>query len=105
MFEHLTWRTAALCLLFVAGARAAGAQHVATSFEQLAVLVNRGDHVTVADDAGREIHGKIADLSPSALTLVVDGICARLTSVMSERSGNGVMDRWRRARNGDSAVG
>jgi hypothetical protein len=49
----------------------ADAQELAGSFDQLRVLVKTGDKITVTDDAGREITGRIAELSSSSLTLLV----------------------------------
>jgi hypothetical protein len=43
------------------------------SFEQLGLVVNRGDRLTVIDSAGQELRGKVVDLSPSALSLQIDG--------------------------------
>src|SRR5687767_4686185 len=48
-------------------------QEIAGSFDQLRVLVKAGDRVRVIDATGRETTGKIADLSPSALALLIDG--------------------------------
>jgi hypothetical protein len=69
----LAWRSAAFCLLALAAASRAEGQHVAKSFEQLGVLVERGDTVTITDAAGSRVRGTIADLSASRVTLLVDG--------------------------------
>lgn len=45
----------------------------ATSFDRLALLVNQGDRVTVTDGAGRNLRGRIVDLSPSTISLRMDG--------------------------------
>ncbi len=66
------WLSLTLLLLIVASAAPAAAQ-TASSFEQLAVLVESGDRITVTDSTGREQTGRIVDLSPSALALVIDG--------------------------------
>jgi hypothetical protein len=71
--SRLNRRSAAFCVLAIAAARPAAAQHVATSFEQLRVLVDRGDIVTVRRTAGGHVRGSIADLSGSQLTLIVGG--------------------------------
>jgi hypothetical protein len=56
-------------LLLVALPFQASAQHVATTFEQLAVLVEPGDTITVVDPAGVETTGKLRKLSAQGLTL------------------------------------
>jgi len=60
-------------LLLTATPRVVTGQEIAGSFEQLRVLVKAGDQVRVTDATGRETTGKIADLSPTALALLVDG--------------------------------
>ena len=67
-----TRRALTLLVLIVAHGVPAGAQ-TAGSFEQLALLVESGDRITVTDSAGREQTGRIVDLSPSALALFIDG--------------------------------
>ncbi len=44
-----------------------------TSFDRLALLVNQGDRVTVTDGAGQNLRGRIVDLSPSTISLQMDG--------------------------------
>jgi len=44
-----------------------------SSFEQLQVLVKPGDNIYVTDAAGDTTKGRIAELSPSSLSLVVNG--------------------------------
>lgn len=51
----------------------ANAQPVSSDFEQLRASTRAGDTVYVTDDAGFEIKGKVLDLSPNALALMVDG--------------------------------
>jgi hypothetical protein len=51
----------------------ARAQGVAGSFEQLRLLVQTGDTVTVRESSGAQTTGRIDMLSSSALTLVVSG--------------------------------
>jgi hypothetical protein len=46
---------------------------VAASFEQLQVLVKPGNTVTVADAAGSEVSGRIESLTPSVLSLDLNG--------------------------------
>lgn len=59
-----------------------GAQELAGSFDQLRVLVKAGDTVRVTDRAGDEVRGRLTDISPSSLTLRVDG--ARRTFLEGE---------------------
>ena len=49
------------------------AQEVATSIDQLGSLVKPGENVTVTDNSGRQLTGRIATLSASSLALLVDG--------------------------------
>jgi hypothetical protein len=52
------------------GTSPVAAQGVASSFDQLSVLVKAGDKITVVDPAGRETAGRIGLLSRDRLTLV-----------------------------------
>jgi hypothetical protein len=63
--------TVVLVLLHVGHANV-HAQELAGTFDQLRVLVKPGDKITVTDDTGREMSGRIAELSPSSLALIVD---------------------------------
>lgn len=67
--KHLTATVAAFLLLCVGGSRVE-AQGVASSFDQLTVLVKPGDKITVVDLAGREAEGRLGMLSRDRLTLV-----------------------------------
>jgi hypothetical protein len=58
-----------LCLLLCAGATRVEAQGVASSFDQLGVLVASGDKITVVDAAGVKAEGRIGILSRDRLTL------------------------------------
>jgi hypothetical protein len=58
-----------LWLLLCAGGSRVEAQEVASSFEQLVVLVKPGDKIAVVDVAGREMTGRIEKLSREALVL------------------------------------
>jgi hypothetical protein len=49
------------------------AQELATSLEQLRVLVKLGDSVRVTDGTGQETRGTIAELASASLTLVAGG--------------------------------
>ena len=60
---------AVLLLVFAFGGPAA-AQGVASSFDQLSVLVAAGDRITVEDVAGKRLNGRIGTLSGGRLTLV-----------------------------------
>ena len=66
--KHLTIGVAFVILC--AYGTSVDAQEIASSFEQLAVLVKAGDKVTVVDLAGQETKGRIGKLSPDALTLI-----------------------------------
>jgi hypothetical protein len=57
-------------LLLCAGVTRVEAQQVASSFDQLAVLVKPGDKVTVVDVTGGETKGRIGKLSREALVLI-----------------------------------
>ena len=59
-----------LLSLFVADGEA---QELAGSFEQLRVLVKKGDTVSVVDRAGKEVRGPISGLSSSSLAIAVAG--------------------------------
>jgi hypothetical protein len=62
----------AVFLLLCAGGTRVEAQGVASSFDQLAVLVKPGDKISVVDVTGREAEGRIGTLSRDALTLVTE---------------------------------
>jgi len=49
------------------------AQEIATSFDQLSVLVSAGDRVTVTDFVGNQTKGKVLAVSTASLELSVDG--------------------------------
>ena len=66
--KHLT--IGVMCLLLCAAGTSVAAQEIASSFEQLAVLVKPGDKITVVDAAGRETGGRIGTLSSDALVLM-----------------------------------
>lgn len=46
----------------------------ASSFDQLGLLVNQGDRIAVTDRAGQELQGRLVDLSPATLSLLVDNL-------------------------------
>ena len=66
-------RFARVCLLIAATASNVGAQELASSFDQLRILVKPGDTVNVTDGKGQETRGKISALSSSSLELTVAG--------------------------------
>ena len=71
MGMRLSSATALLLLLAVAAP--SSAQAVATSFDQLKVLVKAGDTIRVHESNGAEITGRIDSLSANVLTLVAQG--------------------------------
>ena len=70
MVSNGTWLAAAVVVL-LAAAPVANAQEIATSFDQLRVLVKPGDSVTVTDAAGHETKGKVRSISSSSFELSV----------------------------------
>jgi hypothetical protein len=58
--------------LCVAAPAAAAAQGIATTFQELRLLVRQGDTVTVTDVNGQEVSGKITNLSASSLALTAN---------------------------------
>jgi hypothetical protein len=73
MEMHMTVKRLVMAGLLIGMATPASAQQLASSFDQLAVLVRPGDTVTVTDGAGREVRGTVATLSPASLELIVSG--------------------------------
>jgi len=67
------WWCAAVFLLVIATAPMVEAQVLASSFDQLQVLVKPGDTVSVTDGTGVEARGTIGALSPSSLEMVIEG--------------------------------
>ena len=62
------------CCCFVGGfSHIAGAQTIAGSFSELSGRLKPGKPVSVTDDAGRTIKGKLTDLSATSLTVRFDG--------------------------------
>jgi hypothetical protein len=89
--KHLTIGIA-VSVLLCAGVTRAEAQRVASSFDQLSVLVKPGDKITVVDAAGRETRGRIGTLSRDALILVTSAGPRQLgevdVSTISQRRGD-----------------
>lgn len=61
-----------LCLLFVLPSPSS-AQRTATTFDQLGVLIEAGDKITVRDANGAETTGRLDSLSAHSLTIVSAG--------------------------------
>ncbi len=61
------------CLVVLAATATVEAQGIANSFTELRLLVRPGDTVSVTGTTGGEVTGKIAELSPSSLALMVNG--------------------------------
>ncbi len=73
----MTRPTLVLGLLTVAATVAASPAEAQTtsdhlSFDRLALLINQGDRISVTDRNGRELHGRLIDLSPGVLSLRID---------------------------------
>ena len=73
MRYRTTTRFALASLLLLFFITAGEAQELAGSFEQLRVLVKRGDTVSVTDRSGQKIRGTVSDLSSSSLAITVAG--------------------------------
>jgi hypothetical protein len=58
-------------IILVAGT--AQAQELAGTFDQLRVLVKPGDTLTIVDDSGQRIQGKVSSVSASALSVTISG--------------------------------
>jgi hypothetical protein len=86
----------AVLLLLCAGGTRADAQAVATSFDQLAVLVKLGDKVSVVDASGREAKGRIGMLSRDAMILVTEAGPRKFGEVdvaaISQRRGDSLLN-------------
>jgi len=67
------WWCTTVFLLVIATAPMVEAQVLASSFNQLQVLVKPGDTVSVTDATGVEARGTIGALSPSSLEMVIAG--------------------------------
>jgi hypothetical protein len=66
--------------LVVVASMECSAQQV-SSFEQLQLLVKPGDNIYVTDSSGQTTKGRIAELSPSSLGLVVKGVRRNLSQI------------------------
>ena len=63
----------ALALVTVLATAAHAEAQTAASFDELPLVLRPGDRVTVTDDSGRNLTGRIIDLSPSTLSLKARG--------------------------------
>ena len=61
-----------LCVLLLSFAVPAAAQDVTTSFAQLQRTVFPGDFLSVVDDTGHRINGRLASISADSLDLVIE---------------------------------
>ena len=73
MVAREAWWCTTVFLLVIATAPMVEAQVLASSFDQLQVLVKPGDTVRVTDGTGVEARGTIGALSPSSLEMVIGG--------------------------------
>jgi hypothetical protein len=64
--------------LFFYGADPAHAQELASSFDQLRVLVKAGDRLTITDPAGEVTSGRLVRLAGASLEIDVDGTARTL---------------------------
>ena len=60
------------CAMLIFDAGGASAQSISHSFTELEKQVAVGESITVTDETGHELAGKISELSPISLTLLVD---------------------------------
>jgi hypothetical protein len=65
--HRLTIRFSAVMVLTLGVPPVTAAQEPAQSFSSLSLLVKRGDSVQVIDRRGREISGRLVDLSPAGI--------------------------------------
>lgn len=97
MFGRLKFRGVAIGLLLMAAVPMVQAQEIASSFDQLRVLVKPGDTVSVTETSGLQITGKIASLSSSSLEVMTRG---RRTALAQDE-----VSTVSRQRHGDLATG
>lgn len=85
-----------ILLLLCTGMTRAHAQEVASSFDQLAVLVKPGDRLTVVAATGEEARGRLEKLSRDALILVTPAGPLQLgeaeVSTISQRRGDSLQN-------------
>ena len=63
------WRT--LALFVIVAPSPAPAQTASNSFEELRLLLKKGQTVVVTDATGQRTKGKVADVSPSSLVVLI----------------------------------
>jgi hypothetical protein len=63
------WRT--LALFVIVAPNPAPAQTASNSFEELRLLLKKGQTVVVTDATGQRTKGKVADVSPSSLVVLI----------------------------------
>lgn len=73
MLFQSTLRPVVLGALVLALAATVQAQELASNFDQLRVLVKPGDVIHIRDNNGQNVGGRLVDLSPDALRLLVNG--------------------------------
>jgi len=66
-------RFAVLCVVLALVSAGVWAQEPATSFDQLNLLLEKGDKITLVDPSGNKIAGRISRLAPDGLDLNVSG--------------------------------
>src|SRR6476469_8888623 len=74
-------------------ASAVSAQEIAGNFDQLRVLVKSSDSIGVRDTQGREVRGRLLDLSPGSIAILSDGVrrefaAADVDTITASRHGN-----------------
>jgi hypothetical protein len=74
MFHHrIVGYLGVLMILALLAPNAAFAQEPATSLDQLRLLLEKGDKITVIDSSGRNFKGIVEKIAPDALDLKVEG--------------------------------
>lgn len=63
------WRT--LAVFVILAPSPAPAQTIANSFEELQAVLKKGQTVIVTDASGQRVKGKVADVSPSSLVVLI----------------------------------
>lgn len=74
MFNNrIFYFSGALMILALLASARAFAQEPATSLDQLKLLLEKGDKITVVDSSGKSIKGRIERIAPDALDVKADG--------------------------------
>lgn len=68
---HPHWQITAVAACVVLAPSPARAQTVARSFDELRQVLKRGQTVVVTDASGERTKGKVADVSPSSLVVLI----------------------------------